>query len=68
MKKKTLYAILLSVFCFSVISCDLLRTSPFEVVSWTPGAGYHTDIQNIFKKVLHFVFGCVILSLRQQGE
>ena len=24
-----------------LVSCDILRESPFEVVSWTPGNGYH---------------------------
>lgn len=27
--------------------CDLLRLTPFEVVSWTPGDGYHSDLNNI---------------------
>ncbi|MCL2411832.1 MAG: hypothetical protein FWC97_09345, partial [Treponema sp.] len=38
-------------FCFG--SCDILRTSLFEVVSWTPGSGYHCEPENI---VLSFKF------------
>ncbi|MCL2196192.1 MAG: Ig-like domain-containing protein [Treponema sp.] len=28
-------------------SCDILRTSEFEVVSWSPGGGYHSEPENI---------------------
>jgi hypothetical protein len=38
---------ILPVLIFSFISCDLLRFSPFEVISWTPGDGYHFDTENI---------------------
>jgi len=37
--KKFFIFFLFSVFSF--ISCDILRFSKFEVVSWTPGGGYH---------------------------
>ena len=35
--------LLIIIYCFfiSFISCDILREAPFEVVSWTPGDGYH---------------------------
>ncbi|MDR2370096.1 MAG: hypothetical protein LBD71_01335, partial [Treponema sp.] len=32
------------IFCAALVfvcSCDLLRTSPFEIVAWTPGGGCH---------------------------
>jgi hypothetical protein len=47
MKKRAFYFIIPGILIFFAISCDLLRTSLFEVVSWTPGAGYYTDVQNI---------------------
>ncbi len=47
MKTKTLLGTILVIVCILSFSCDLLRISPFEVVSWTPGTGYHTDVQNI---------------------
>lgn len=28
-------------------SCDILRFSPFEVISWTPGDGYHQEAERI---------------------
>jgi len=28
-------------------SCDLLRTSVFEIVSWSPGGGFHSQTENI---------------------
>lgn len=30
-----------------LISCDILRDKPFEVVSWSPGSGVHTELNNI---------------------
>lgn len=30
-----------------ILSCDLLRNSPYEVEAWTPGEGFHTNPQNI---------------------
>ncbi|MDR0503398.1 MAG: Ig-like domain-containing protein [Treponema sp.] len=34
-------------FLFCIIfyfnSCDILRDSPFEVISWSPGEGFHSD-------------------------
>ena len=42
---RKLYIFLLIIFSFS--SCDILRFSPFEVVSWTPGDGYHCEAENI---------------------
>jgi hypothetical protein len=47
MKKKVIYFVFFGILGFIAVSCDLLRTSRFEVVSWTPGAGYYTDVQNI---------------------
>jgi hypothetical protein len=28
-------------------SCDILRISQFEIISWTPGNGYHSNPENI---------------------
>ena len=28
-------------------SCDLLRNSPFYILTWSPGSGYHQDISSI---------------------
>jgi hypothetical protein len=36
----------LLVFLF-LVSCDVLRDSPFEVTGWTPGAGYHPHPENL---------------------
>jgi hypothetical protein len=36
-------AVLPMFFC----SCDILRDSPFEVTGWTPGAGYHSQTENL---------------------
>jgi hypothetical protein len=36
---------LLIVSCF--FSCDILRTSPFEVISWCPGEGYHSNPEDL---------------------
>jgi hypothetical protein len=38
---------------FIVCSCDILRNSPFEVVSWSPGEGFHHDIDAIFVTLSH---------------
>jgi len=44
--KNILFMILLfSIFYF--ISCDILRTSLFEVVSWSPGKGYKSEPEKI---------------------
>jgi hypothetical protein len=43
--KNKLYILLLIIVLLS--SCDLLRTLPFEVTSWTPGGGYHNEPENI---------------------
>jgi len=43
--KLKLYIFLLIIACFS--SCDILRLSPFEVTSWTPGGGYHSEPEKI---------------------
>ncbi len=43
--KNKLFILLLLLFCFS--SCDLLRFSQFEVISWTPGDGYHIEPEKI---------------------
>ena len=34
-------------FSFLVVSCDLLRTSPYVVEAWTPGEGYHENPASI---------------------
>ena len=47
MNKKIFYCILFGILLFAVFSCDILRTSPFEVVSWTPGEGHFTEIEEI---------------------
>jgi len=44
--KKYLF-ILLLICVFFIISCDILRFSAFEVISWTPGDGYHFEPENI---------------------
>jgi len=44
---KKLLIILFFVCIFSFNSCDILRFSLFEVVSWTPGNGYHSEAENI---------------------
>ena len=31
----------------SFFSCDILRTSPFEVVEWSPGKAYHGEPEKI---------------------
>jgi len=38
---KNICCILLIVICF--FSCDILRSVPFEVSSWSPGEGYHSN-------------------------
>lgn len=38
---------LLIVITISFNTCDILRTSPFEVTSWSPGGGYHGDLEEI---------------------
>ena len=43
--KFKLYIFLLIIACF--VSCDILRFSPFEVTSWTPGGGYHSEPEKI---------------------
>jgi len=45
MKYKLFLLILINIFIFN--SCDILRTSLFEVVSWAPGGGYHPEPENI---------------------
>jgi len=43
--KIRLFIFLLIISCLT--SCDILRLSPFEVTSWTPGGGYQSDPQRI---------------------
>jgi len=43
--KKKLFILLINIFSF--ISCDILRTSTFEVTSWTPGSGYQSEPEKI---------------------
>jgi len=38
---KNICCLFFSVICF--FSCDILRTSPFEVTAWSPGEGYHSN-------------------------
>jgi len=45
MKIKLYIFLLISIFSF--YSCDILRSSLFEVVSWTPGNGYHSEPEKI---------------------
>jgi hypothetical protein len=42
---KNLIFLCLTVICF--FSCDILRSSPFEVTSWSPGEGYHSNPENL---------------------
>ena len=41
MKVKYLFLILFSIFLYN--TCDILRFSKFEIISWTPGEGYHSN-------------------------
>ena len=34
-------------FVFLILSCDLLRDSPYAVEAWTPGEGYHQNPRQI---------------------
>jgi len=45
MKNKFFMLFLFGIFSF--ISCDILRTSLFEVVSWSPGSGYQSEPEKI---------------------
>jgi hypothetical protein len=45
MKFKLFIPVIISVLIF--ISCDILRFSLFEVISWTPGYGYQPEIEKI---------------------
>jgi len=45
MNKKLFIIFLTSIFLF--YSCDLLRFSKFEVLSWSPGSGYQTETEKI---------------------
>jgi len=45
MKNKLYLFLLINIFYF--ISCDILRSSPFEVSSWTPGSGYQSELEKI---------------------
>jgi len=45
MKNKLFILLLINIFSF--ISCDILRSSLFEVISWTPGSGYQREIEKI---------------------
>jgi len=38
---------ILLLFLISFVSCDVLRFSRFEVISWTPGGGYRSEPENI---------------------
>jgi hypothetical protein len=45
MKNKLFILVIINIFSF--ISCDILRTSLFEVTSWTPGEGYQSELDKI---------------------
>ncbi|GBU27325.1 hypothetical protein R84B8_00855 [Treponema sp. R8-4-B8] len=45
MKNKLFILFLINIFTF--ISCDILRSSLFEVTSWTPGNGYQSEPEKI---------------------
>ncbi|MCL2800486.1 MAG: Ig-like domain-containing protein [Treponema sp.] len=48
MRSKYIFVLLAFIFSlFSIVSCDLLRYSLFEVISWSPGSGYFADPQQI---------------------
>jgi hypothetical protein len=42
---KRIFYLCLFVICF--FSCDILRSSPFEVSSWSPGEGYHSNSEDL---------------------
>ncbi|MDR2965861.1 MAG: Ig-like domain-containing protein [Treponema sp.] len=48
---KTKFKLILSSFvlfvCLNILSCDILRFDLFEVSSWSPGNGYHSEPENI---------------------
>jgi len=46
MKYNRLFFILISIISFN--SCDILRLSHFEIISWTPETGYHNNPDEIF--------------------
>ncbi|MDR2608029.1 MAG: Ig-like domain-containing protein [Treponema sp.] len=50
LKVSSFWAIILFSLCFS--ACDLLRLSPFEVLSWNPGEGFVEEPGNIEISVL----------------
>jgi len=43
--KLKLFLIFIIIFSFN--SCDILRFSKFEITSWTPGSGFHSQPENI---------------------
>jgi len=45
MKIKTLLLTIVCIFLFN--SCDILRFGLFEVSSWSPGEGYHSDSEQL---------------------
>ena len=44
-RQKLLFALIMILFLF--FSCDILRDSPYEVLAWTPGEGFHDDPSSI---------------------
>jgi len=44
---KLLKVFFIMIIIFYVNSCDILRLSPFEVISWSPGEGYHSETEKI---------------------
>jgi hypothetical protein len=52
------------VVLLSLVSCDILRDSPFVVESWSPGSGYHADPSSI-KLSLLFSHDCSKIKTEQ---
>ena len=46
-KIKSIKLFILLIAILSFISCDILRLSQFEVISWTPGEGYYSEPEEI---------------------
>jgi len=43
--KNKIYMVFIIVLLFN--SCDILRLSQFEITSWSPGEGYHSELEKI---------------------
>ena len=44
-KQKFIFALIM--ILLFILSCDILRDSPYEVLAWTPGEGFHDDLSSI---------------------